>query len=445
MESYSILREFSKLKSKAIKSVACIVSESKVEELFDGHTYRERLYHIWPLFQLWLYQSMVGGSCRETVAWGMAEGLIPPWASPKTAAYCNARSRLPEEPLWDLVKMIGRTIEDAADKRSRPFRREVVVVDGTSVQLPDTAENQGEYPQPKRQKPGCGQPVMSLVALMGLVSGAILDLACGGGLGHERALFRELWPSLKKGQIVLADSGFCSYGEVAKLLELGVDVLMCQTTNSLENKELIEIGRNDYIVIWKRGKQKLEWTERDELPEILVVRAIEFETRCGNGMTARRIIFTSLLDTKLYPREKLIELYRRRWEVEISFDDIKTEMGMALLKCKTPKRCRSEILMGLIAYNIIRGVMLDAARKAGLKPREISFKGTMQRLDLYFNSWSFDGDPERAYNLLLNHLAIDRLVERPGRWEPRMRKRRPHNYSLLTKPRNSFNHAPSTP
>lgn len=441
MEYYTVLSDFRKLKSKVFNSPATIIDEAKVKEAFKGHTQRERVYHGWLLFQLFFHQSATGGSCRETVAWGIGSGIIPPWASPHTSAYCNSRKRLPEKPLKKIMTSVGRTIEQAADKRCRLFGRDVIVVDGTSVQLPDTEANQAEYPQSGSQKPGCGQPVMYLVALMGLGSGAILDVASGGGSGHERALFRKLWPSLSEGDIVMGDNGFCSYGEFAKLLKRRVDLVMCQRCNSLENKETIEIGRGDYIVMWERGKQELKWTDRDGLPEYLVVRAVKFIAKRNDGSEAPIVLFTTMLDSKRYSRKKLIELYTRRWEIEVSFDDIKTEMGMDLLKCKTPARCRCELYMGLTAYNIIRGVMLDAARKAGLPARRISFKGTMQRLETYFISKLFKGDPQRIYDLLLEHLARDKIAERPGRQEPRKRKRRPKNYGYLTGPRKSFNHA----
>ncbi len=440
MKSYTVLLEICKFKSKVFNSPAPIISKEKVEEALEGFSQRERIYHGWSLFQLYIHQSATGTSCRETVAWGIGSGIIPPWASPHTSAYCNSRKRLPEGPMKKIMTTVGRTIEQAADKRCRPFGRDVIVVDGTSVQLPDTEANQSEYPQPRGQKPGCGQPVMYLAALMGLGSGAILDVACGSGSGHERALFRKLWPSLNEGDIVMCDNGFCSYGEFAKLLERRVDLVMCQKYNALKNKETTEIGRGDYIVIWERGKQELKWTDRDELPECLIVRAIEFTAKRNDGMEVPMIIFTTLLDHKRYPRKLLIELYTKRWEIEVSFDDIKTEMGMSLLKCKTPERCRCELWMGLIAYNIIRGVMLDAARKAGLPARCISFKGTVQRIKTYFNHSLFNGDPERTYELLLEHLARDKVVKRPGRWEPRKLKRRPKNYGYLSEPRKSFIH-----
>jgi len=441
MKSYIVLGEIRKYKSKVFESAGKFISKEHVKEVFREHTQRNRTYNEWTLFQLYLNQSTTGISCTDAVAWGIGSGLLAPYTSPESQAYSNSRNRLSEEPLKGIMTSVGREIEKVADQRRRPFGRNVVVADGTSVQLPDTKANQREYPQPPGQKPGCGQPVMYLAALMGLQSGTILDVACGGEMGHERALFRELWPTLNEGDIVIADNGLCSYADFAKLLDLRVDLVMAQRYNALENKELIEIGKDDYIVIWERGKQELKWTERDDLPEHMVVRAIRFSRMTNDGIELDMILFSTLLDRRRYTREKLIDLYRRRWEIEVSFDDIKTEMGLDLLKRKRPERCRSEVWMGLLAYNIIRGVILDAARKAGLPPRRISFKGTVQRLNRYFNPGLFNGDPERTYELLLDHLAVDTVPYRPGRREPRKRKRRGKNYGLLNEPRDSFIHA----
>jgi hypothetical protein len=445
MTSYPLTAIFNKKKSRIFKSVSPVVDESSISKAFAREGSRERVYHAWPLFQMWLHQSATGASCRQTVSWAMCNGVIPPYVSPKTAAYCNARVHFPEAPMREILVSTGRAVEGSADRRRYSFHRRALVVDGTSVQLQDTPENQREYPQPKGQKPGCGQPVMSAVALMGLGSGAIVDIAVGGGFGHERALFRKLWPSLVPGDVLIADNGFCSYADFACLTELGVDLVMAQRDGCLKNRKVQEIGDGDYIVLWPRGKQKLKWIERDALPDQLIVRAVVFSYIGRDGRSVGKVLFTTLLDPALYPRGKIVELYRRRWEVEISFDDIKTEMGFDLLRCKSPKQCRCELFMGLIAYNIVRAVMLDAARHARLAPRRISFTGTLVRIRTFLSGLVFSKDPALAYAMLVKHLAIDQVPRRPGRHEPRKVKRRPKNYRRLNSPRNPSTHAPSNP
>lgn len=435
MGFYKLSTKIGKLKSEIFNDLSPIITEEEVIEALRGFTIRHRIFHTWPVFQLFLHQAGTNGSCREAISWGIASGLLPFDTSPQTSSYCTARNRLPEPSLKELAFSTGRAIEQNARARDLLHGRHVKVVDGSSVQLQDTATNQAEYPQSSEQKAGCGFPVMYICALMGLATGALLDASVGGGQGHERSLFRKLWSSLDEGDILLGDRGFISYADFAMLLKLGVNVVMRQRSNSFTNKEKMKLGDNDWLVFWKRPAKIGKWVDRDELPEMLVVRAVEHTITNEDGEKEKAVIFTTLLDRKRYPVKKLVELYRRRWDMELAFRHIKTSMNMELLKCKTPKRCRCELWMGLLAYNIIRGVMLDAARKGRLSPAKISFTGTMHGLKNFASTKIFNDDPRSAYQLLLKHLLQNQVGNRPGRSEPRRIKHRKKQYSLLTEPR----------
>lgn len=435
MGFYKLSTEISKLKSKIFNDLSPVITEAEVKEALRGFTKRHRTYHTWPVFQLFLHQAATSGSCSEAISWGIANELLPINTSPLTSSYSTARNRLPEASLKELAFSVGKAIEQNARARDLVHGHHVKVVDGSSVQLQDTGTNQAEYPQSSEQKEGCGFPVMYICALMGLASGALLDASVGGGQGNERSLFRKLWSSLDEGDILLGDRGFISYADFAMLLKLGVDVVMRQRSNSFTNKKKINLGHNDWLVFWERPAAIGKWVDRDELPEMLVVRAVEYTITNENGEKEKAVIFTTLLDRKLYPVKKLVELYRRRWDMELTFRHIKTSMNMELLKCKTPKRCRCELWMGLLAYNIIRGVMLDAARKGKLPPAKISFTGTMHGLKNFASTKVFNDDPRSAYRLLLDHLLQNQVGKRPGRSEPRRIKRRKKQYSLLTEPR----------
>ena len=435
MGFYRLSTEIGKLKSEIFNDLSPIITEAEVKEALKGFSVRHRLYHIWPVFQLFLHQVATNGSCSEAISWGIANGLLPINTSSLTSAYCTARNRLPEASLKEVAFSAGKAIEQNARARDLVHGRHVKVVDGSSVQLQDTDVNQAEYPQSSEQKPGCGFPIMYICALMGLASGALLDASVGGGQGHERSLFRKLWSSLDEGDILLGDRGFISYADFAMLLKLGVDVVMRQRSKSFTNKERINLGHNDWLVFWERPSTLGKWVDRDELVEMLIVRAVEYTITNEDGEEEKAVIFTTLLDRKRYPRKKLVKLYRRRWDMELTFRHIKTSMNMELLKCKTPKRCRCELWMGLLAYNIIRGVMLDAARKGKLSPSKISFAGTMHRLKNFASTRIFNDDPWSAYQLLLDHLLQNQVGNRPGRSEPRRIKRRKKQYSWLTEPR----------
>jgi len=273
---------------------------------------------------------------------------------------------------------------------------------------------------------------------MGLGTGAIIDCEVGAYRDPERTMFRKLWRSLEKGDIVLGDRGFGSFAEVATLLNMGVDFVFRQRQGSLKTKDLRKIGKDEWIVTWQRPRQVGDWVSPDQLPDRIEIRAIRFRTEIKGFRSEEIILFTSLTDPKEYSKERLIELYYRRWEMELRIRDIKTTMGMDFLKPKTPSGCRKEMWMGLLAYNMVRGIMLDAALRGRLPVSRISFKRTLNCLDAFSFGWFAVNDPMRAYLLFLDYLIETRVPERPGRFEPRkLKKRHKNKYSLLTKPRNT--------
>lgn len=432
---YWIQQHIRKLKSEFLRSVMPHLSRDALEEAFDGFTIRHRIYHTWPLFQTFLSQVASGEGCREAIECAVNQGWLPLHTSPKTSAYCNARSRFPEGPLKDIAFSSGVLLERGMGEAGMFLGRAVKVIDGSSVQLPDTEQNQREYPQPNQQKPGCGFPVMYLSALMGLASGAILDAETSSGSGHERALFRTLWRSLEAGDIVLGDAGYGSYAEVAMLKERGVDTLFRKGARKLDTKGATRLGKDDWLITWHRPSTPGDWVAAEELPEMMAMRAVRFRHGVKGFRSREVILYTTLLDPERYPKAKLIELYRRRWEMELRLRDIKTSMGLELLRCKTPEGCRRELWMGLLAYNLIRTVMADAALKHKVNLARISFAGTVQRLKAFGAGKLVQKNPYAAYRLLIEHLARDLVPDRPNRIEPRKKKRRPKNYRLLNKPR----------
>jgi hypothetical protein len=436
MQFYWIIAQMRKFRKDFLGCVLPCLERGAVEGTFDGFTTRNRIYHTWALFQTFLSQVAMGGGCREAIEVGVNQGWLPVHTSPKTSAYCNARSRFPEAPLKGLAFSLGHSLERAAADEWLFCGRQVKVIDGTSVQLPDTGPNQSEYPQPNQQKPGCGFPVMYISVLMGLGSGAIIDAETSGGSGYERSNFRTLWRSLEAGDIVLGDAGYGSYAEVAMLGERGVDAVFRQSQRKPDTLNGIRLGRNDWLVIWNRPATAGGWVDVFELPERMVIRAIRFQHKVKGFRSKDVTIYTTLLDPKRYPKAELIKLYRRRWEMELRFRDIKTTMGLEMLKCKTPDGCRKELWMGLLAYNLVRSVMANAALERNVRLSRISFAGAAQRLTAFASGYLVREDTTAAYNLLIKHLVDDLLPHRPNRVEPRKRKRRPKNYRLLTVPRN---------
>lgn len=444
MPFYWILSDIRKLRRGFLEAVLPLLEKEAIEREFTGFTRRKRVYHTWPLFVMFLSQVVTREPCRKEVAQAISCRLVPPRTKGGTSAYCNARARLPEKPLMKLAFKVGKKLAEKAGGGELFFNRRVKVVDGSSAQLPDTPANQSEYPQPSAQKTGCGIPVMYFSALMDLATGAILRVVATGGAGYERRLFRRLMYSLRKNDIILGDSAYMSFADIAMLLRRGVDCVF-RWNNARKHRMAgaVRLGEEDWLETWEKPKYPGSW-DPEMLPETVTVRVILFICEIGGFRPKTIKLVTTLTDPKRYPKDELMKLYARRWEMELRLNDIKTTMRLGQLTCKTPDRCRKELWMGLLAYNLIRTIMLHAARRAKLEIARISFAGTRDRIDAFGLSAFARDDPADTYRLLLDHIAADPVPFRPFRSEPRKVKRRWTRHSLLTEPRNAARHALSS-
>jgi hypothetical protein len=416
-----------------------------------GTTTRKRLF-TWPRV-FWLFLAQVlsdDGSCRAVLhkflAWLAAqEGKQ---ASSNTAAYCKARARLPMQKVEQVSNEVVRAIQDAYQAQGQWYGRQVKVVDGSGLSMPDTPENQHKFPQSKRTTAGCGFPEMRVVALFSLATGVLLHCRWASRYISERALFRQLWEKLIPGDVVLADRGFCGYMEYYQLLQRGVDSIMrLHQRRSVGVQVIKTLGRGDLLVHWIKNKpcpigfSKEQWAA---VPSVLQVRHITFTVDIPGFRSERITIATTLTDHKQFPASAFIELYRRRWYVELYFRDIKISMGMDVLRCLTPEMVEKEVMMHIIAYNLIRAIMIEAAQATQQHMERISFKGTCQALRAWapILAKANDDDADTLYNTMLSAIGRAPLPHRPNRSEPRARKRRPKNYQLLNKPRRQFKEIP---
>ena len=147
---------------------------------------------------------------------------------------------------------------------------------------------------------------------------------------------------------------------------------------------------------------------------------------------------TTLLDARAYPAREVAELYVRRWRIELWFRDLKTSMGMEVLRCQTPAMLHKELEMFFIAYNLIRCLMGQAARCNHVEVQRLSFKGTVDAVRQFSVAIAQARSKKKQKQLiarLLEVIASDTVPERPGRREPRAVKRRPKPYQLLNRPR----------
>jgi len=420
-------------------------------ELFQssasGLNSRDRVFPLNITFWSFLCQVLdPGSSFREIVrkvqSWYAKRDQEMPESG--TGAYCQARERLPLELLQaaheKLAAKLGGSVSD-----SGPWKdHRIHVVDGTGVSMPDTPKNQKAYPQPSTQKPGCGFPVMKIVGVFCLQTGALIRWVQGTLTEHECRLFSKLIEFFLPGDIVLADRGFSGYGQLAILWNRGVDSLMrIHQRRKVDWRKGRRLGKRDRLVTWRRPQRQssvfdaMQW---ENLPEELTLRIVRIEVKVKGFRTQQLTLVTTLLNPDIYSAQQLGELYFRRWLVEIFFRDIKQTMAMDILRCKSPEMIDKEIVMHAIAYNLIRAIMVDIAASYQVEIQRLSFKGTLDAL----RQWQplFESDrrgvrtSQKMIQCFYQSVAMDPLILRPGRSEPRAVKRRPKNYRLMTKPRN---------
>ena len=396
-----------------------------------------------PLVTLWAFIGQVldpDQSCNRALARIQAHRAandLPP-LSCDTGAYCKARQRLPEEIFPKLCLRLGSALAAKAGAAELWFGRRVKVVDGSSASMPDTPANQAEYPQPDSQKPGCGFPIVAFVAVFCLATGALLALSTGKWFLHDLSLFYFVREAFVFGDILLADRGFCSYAELALMKQRGVDsVLRLHQRRKLDFRRGRILGLEDHVVTWAKPARRSRGLREEDyrrLPDSLTVREVRYRVAAKGFRTREVTLATTLLNADIYFAEALAELYFLRWDVELDFRHLKTTMQMDVLRCKKPAMVRKEIWAHLLAYNLIRSVMWEAAKRSSGRARQLSVKGTMQHVH------SFREVPAIAAleDLLLQLVGRQIVPYRPDRIEPRVRKRRPKSYPLMTRPRSEL-------
>jgi putative transposase len=254
---------------------------------------------------------------------------------------------------------------------------------------------------------------------------------------------------LQPGDIVLGDRGFGNFVILALLARAGTDLLARVPTNSrrVDFRHGRRLGRWDRVVVWRRGQHQVDWLSAADwaaLPERVDVRIVRAQVRQRGFGTRELTLVTTLLDAQLYPAAELLAAYARRWRLELCLDDLKTTLGLESLKCLSPALAEKELLTGLIAHNLLRCVMAQAAQEHAVPLERISFKGALDALRAFNHALCQARGARRKKTLwaaLLLTLARDLVPERPGRREPRAVKRRP-KYPLLTQPRHQHRDRP---
>lgn len=407
---------------------------STVEEL--SPPFRERTFPPTETLSMFLSQALSADrSCQNIVNTSAVQkivGGLPPH-SVRTGSYCKARQRLPTEMIAGLVRCTGRRIDARVPASWRWQGRSVRLIDGTTITLPDTPENQAAYPQPASQKPGLGFPICRVVGIVCLASGSVMNAAMGpykGKGADEQTLLRGILDTFAAGDIVVGDAYYTTYFLLLELLARGVDAVFEQNgqrRKSTDFRRGKKLGPSDHLIEYTKPPQKPDWMTEEhyrEAPDVLTIRELRVD---------KKILVTTLLSPDRASRHALRQLYKDRWHVELTIRNIKTTMGLETFSCKSPAMAEKELWVYLLAYNLIRLIMAQSALLADILPREISFKHSLRIWHAHRQLSIIDGNDDlRSLCVLIAEITVG---GRPGRIEPRAVKRRPKPYPLLMKQR----------
>lgn len=432
---------------------ADLISAERIAEVFSkhGNLFGGRGVYSTAIM-LWSFLGQVlrdgkEASCQSAVArvvtYCTQIGKCPPTRD--TGDYCKARAKLSHEAIHDLSCQIACGMEHAADPKWHWNGLHAKLVDGFTFTMPDTEKNQGEFPQQRGQKPGCGFPIARAVTIVSLATACVMDLAMGPYRGKETgesALLRTMLGTFGNGDVAVMDRYYCSYVMIAMLLDQGSQV--CARKHHLRPSDFrrgLRLGKYDHLIHWTRP-QRPQWMDEATyatIPKSLVLREIRYWIVEKGRRTKSVTIITTLLDAKAYNKGSIASLYGFRWNSETDIDHIKTSLNLNHVRCKSPAMVRRELWATILAYNLIRTTACAAAIEHSKLPRQISFTSTCQYV---LASWMLvasgrlDATSLRSQIVcLLKQISTCEVANRPGRLEPRVLKKRQKQYPLMQKSR----------
>jgi len=414
----------------------------------EGKHSRDRLWNLRLVFWTFLWQvAQAGASCREAIRQAQAlcqsTSRRPP---PDTKSpYCQARGVLPLDRLQEIHDSVVREAQDGLAAKDLWCGHEVLVADGSTVTAPDTPENQNAFPQQSAQKSGCGFPIIRLVALLSLATGMLTAWATGHWHQHEVCLLQMLWDCLRPDDVLLADRGFCNWGLLAQCLQRQIHaVLRVKGVRRRDFRYGKRLSKDERLVQWRKPNYRATTISAAEwalLPEVLTLRLVRCRMNIPGFRTRQVILVTTLLDSVKYPPAALGQLYYRRWAMELTLRNIKITLQMDQLSCKTPQNLAREIRMHFLVHNLVRRLMLEAARRHQVRLERVSFAGSLATARRYAEALLHARSERCRRHLqeeLFRVLASDLVPDRPGRREPRAVKRRPKPYPRLMCHRHRF-------
>jgi len=424
-----------------------VLPEAMIEQVLQeqGVRYRQTLYT--PIVVIWAWLSQVldadkslSHAVKRVIAWIAVAGEELP--SGDTGAYSKARKRLPLGVLKPLLKQTATALSSQVQPEQRWCGRRVKAYDGTSILMSDTPANQRVYPQHSNQKAGCGFPLAKLVVWFCGTTGAVLDVAVAAFNTSEWQLSRQLYSLLEREDVVVADSAYGTYGDLALVGATGADaVFRKHHARHCDFRKGKKLGIGDHLVQWQRPRQCPQSMSPEEfaaLPTAMAVREVHLLIQQPGFRPKKMVLVTTLVDSKRYPKAKLAELYQLRWQsTEVNLRHLKTTLKMEMIAAKTPEMVQKDIWMHLLCYNLLRTLMWQSAQQAQVSPLRLSLQGSRQQFNQFtpLLAQALDKPRRQLYTTLLNLISAQLVPLRPNRAEPRVLKRRPKPFPRMQKPR----------
>ena len=406
-----------------------------------GHSWRERELGPVMTVKMFLLQILYGNVACEFVPHLAGKDVTG-------SAYCTARGRLPLAVLQTLLIRCTAKMAESVRDTGLWLGHRLFLVDGSSFSMPDTDQLREHFGQPGGQAAGCGFPTAHWLALVHFGSGLFQKVITAPLRTHDLNGVAQLHPELEAGDVLLGDRAFGSYGHVALLVSRGLHGILRahqkliidftagrahavpgkgksdRQTGLPRSKWIESLGPLDQVVGWFRPLQVPVWMTAEAwaaLPATLRVRELRYTVARPGFRVHSVTLVTTLLDPVRYPKDKLAEAYGLRWTIETAFGHLKTTMRMDALRCQTVRGIEKELTMFLLVYNLVRMTVLEAAKRQGVPPERISFIDALR--------WLATARPgDELPDLVVN-------PARPGRVEPRVRKRRPKEFPVMQKPR----------
>jgi hypothetical protein len=423
-----------------------VLPEAEIRKEIEEKNIQYRHRTLTPFIVIWAFLSQIftGACCKKVAknieAFFQAKGIRKKVTE---SAYCQARKNLPTPLLSSLALNIAEKEKNTVD--ALWCGRNVKIADGSTVNMADTPKNQQAYPQSESQRPGCGFPIARIMVLFCLATGMIVNMYMAPLLWSEQRLLMIHLNQLIRGDILLGDRGFCSYVMIAMLLMHHIDsVFRMNATRKVNFARGRAVDFEEHIVSWKKPTARSPLLTEEEwelLPETLEIREVYYRVEIPGFRCQEVILATTLLDCERYTKWDLADLYRLRWKAELYLRNAKITMKMEFINSKTPKMVKNQIWVHVLAYNLIRSLMCQAGEVYSVSPLLISFKGTIDSLNVYLPRLSCASIQRirLLYQNFLFAIVQDVLPKRKPRYQPRLIKRRKKpSYNYLFRPRSFY-------